>query len=167
MSSSNDENRQAATNPANHPDPFETGMRAVAHALRDTVPDLSPSDKEFLYDLAREETRYPMPTVRKLCALARRSRNPVAREAFATIVRELCFSDDNDVTVTRSFDLELRSTGPADIAQRQFEKDKNPVTYARVKAALEAQLSTTELALLAVVRWGRQNGLESGQGGKS
>lgn len=163
MSDDGREYRQSSASPATPPDSFEGAIRKVARGLRESIPDLSDRDKEFLYDMAREETRYPMPTVRRLCALSRRSRDPIARDAFATLILELSVNGDEEAAVTRAFDLELRSTGPADIAQRAFEREKNPITYERVKAALEAQRATTDLALLAVVRWGRQNGLESGR----
>jgi hypothetical protein len=156
--------RQPTAAPAIAPDPFEDGLRKVARALRDTIPDLADREYDFLCDIAREETRYPMPTVRKLCALARRSRQPIVRIAFAELIRLECLPETGtDVGVTSSFDLELRANGPTDIAQRNFERDRNPITYARAKSALEHQIATSELALLSVVRWGRQHGLEAGQ----
>lgn len=152
--------RQGDAAPAVLPDSFEDGLRRIARALRESIPDLTDRETDFLYDLAREESRYPMPTVRKLCALSRRSRNARVREAFAELIRVHSIALESDAGVTFTFDLEMRATGPADIAQRQFERDKNPITYARVKAALEEQVATSQLALLAVLRWGEKNGLE-------
>lgn len=163
MSQDDREYRQPGADSAARPDPFEGAIKRLARGLRESIPDLSDRDKEFLYDMAREETRYPMPTVRRLCALSRRSKDPIARGAFAALVFELCVNENEEAAVTKAFDLELRSTGPADIAQRAFELDRNPITYERCKAALKTQASATELALLNLVRWGRQNGLEGGK----
>lgn len=155
------EYQNALPRPAAIPDTFEAGLRAIARHLRDSVADLTERETAFLYDLAREEVRYPMPTVRKLCALSRRSRNPRVREAFAELIRQESLALDADLSVTVGFDLETRATGPADVAQRQFERDRNPITYARAKAALQEQVASSELALLALVRFGRQQGWES------
>lgn len=152
--------RPAADVPGMLPDPFEEGLRKIARALRESVAELSPRETEFLYDLARDERRYPMPTVRKLCGLSRRSRNPLHREALAELIRLESTAMEGDVAITAAFDIETPSTGPADIAQRHFERDRNPITYARVKAALEHQIAATQVALLSVVRWGAKNGLE-------
>lgn len=151
--------RQPSPAPVTAPDGFEDGLRKIARALRGSVGDLTDREKDWLYDLAREEARYPMPTVRKLCALSRRSRNPAVRNAFAELVRRECL-EGTDVSVTQAFGIELRSNGPTDIAQWEFARDKNPITYQRAKAQLQEQIAASELALLAVVRWGRQQGLE-------
>lgn len=148
--------RQVEASPA--VDPFEAKLREIARQLRETIPNLTDRETEFLHDMARVECRYPMPTVRKLCALSRRSRNPAVRAAFAELIRNECLVASDDLSVTGMFGLEMRTTGPTDIAQRDFERDKNPITYAKVKAALEQQIASTELALLAVVRWGARNG---------
>jgi hypothetical protein len=158
--------RPSETTPAVAPDSFDARLREIARELRSSISDLSERETEFLYDLAREESRYPMPTVRKLCALSRRSRNPKAREAFAELIREYSIPADADAAVTATFDLETRATGPADVAQRQFERDKNPITYARVKDALELQVAVSQLALAAVLRWGQRNGLERAPDGR-
>lgn len=147
--------------PALLPDPFDAALRTVARQLRESVPDLTPRETEFLYDLAREEARYPMPTVRKLCGLSRRCRSPKVREAFAELIREYSLPADADASVTAAFDHEQRATGPADITQRAFERDRNPITYARCKEALELQVATSQLALATLLRWGEKNGLEA------
>jgi hypothetical protein len=153
--------RTHAVEPVNIPgDDFEKGMRTIARLLRGSVPSIGARDTDFLYDLAREEVRYPMPTVRKICALSRRSTNTMAHGAFAELIRRECTPDDAAPGVTIAFDLETRKTGPADVAQRDFEKNRNPITYARAKAALTEQSEAAQHALLALVRWGRQNGLE-------
>ena len=154
--------------PALLPDPFDVKLRVLAQDLRGPggVVDLSDRERDFLYDLAREETRYPMPTVRKLCALSRRARNPLVREAFAELIREYSVPANADPSVTAAYDHETRSTGPADIAQRAFERDRNPITYARAKEALELQLAATQLALATTVRWGQKNGLEKPTDGR-
>lgn len=160
--------RTPHTPPALLPDPFDHRLRAIAKDLRGPggVSDLTDRERDFLYDLAREETRYPMPTVRKLCALSRRARNPMVREAFAELIRECSLPGNVDPSVTAAFDHETRATGPADIAQRNFERARNPITYARCKEALELQVATSQLALATVVRWGQMNGLEKPTDGR-
>lgn len=151
--------RTPHTPPALLPDAFDGALRTVARQLRQTIPDLTSRETEFLYDLAREEARYPMPTVRKLCALSRRCRNARVRESFAELIRQYSVPADANPSVTSAFDHELRATGPADIAQRNFERDRNPITYARCKEALELQVATSQLALATLVRWGERNGM--------
>lgn len=160
--------RTPHTPPALLPDPFDDRLRAIAKDLRGPggVSDLTDRERDFLYDLAREETRYPMPTVRKLCALSRRARNPMVREAFAELIREFSVPAEADPSVTAAYDHETRATGPADIAQRAFERDRNPITYARAIDALQLQLETTQLALATTKRWGQRNGLEQPTDGR-
>lgn len=154
--------------PALLPDPFDDRLREIAKDLRGPggVADLTDRERDFLYDLAREETRYPMPTVRKLAALSRRARSPMVREAFAELIREYSLPANAVPSVTAAYDHETRATGPADIAQRAFERDRNPITYARAKEALQHQLETTQLALVTTVRWGQRNGLEKPTDGR-
>lgn len=154
------EYRISESPPATNPDSFEARLRKIAQQLRQTIADLAPRETNFLYDLAREETRYPMPTVLKICGLSRRSRNPMAREAFAQLIRDYSVPLTADAGITAAFDLETPVPGRVDLLQRQFDRDRNPITYARVKGALEEQVAVSQLALESVKHWGRKNGLE-------
>lgn len=151
--------RPASASPAVTPgDPFETELRRIARALRESVPNLTAREQEFLYDLAREEARYPMPTVRKICRLARRSSSVEAREAFAELIRAES-SHPDALPVDKAFDLECPVPGVADVAQRQFETNPNPITWARCKDALYRQFVVSRAALQAVLA-ARPNGVE-------
>lgn len=149
-----------SADPAARPDSFEARLRKIARRLRETIADLTDRETAFLYDLAREEARYPMPTVQKLCGLSRRSRNPMARDAFAQLIRDYSVPVTVDSGITAAFDLETPVPGRVDLLQRQFDRDRNPITYARVKAALEEQVAVSQLALESVKHWGRKHGLE-------
>lgn len=144
--------RQAAPTPAISPvDAFEAGLRQVAQQLLATVPDLTQREKDWLYDMAREECRYPMPTVRKLCAVSRRSRRADVREAFAELIRSDSTPIGEAMPVKKAFDLETPAPGMADVEQRAFETNPNPITWQRCKDALQRQLAVTKAALCSVV----------------
>jgi len=130
---------------------WDAGMRTVARLLQEDVPDLTAREREFLYDLAREEARYPMPTVRKIAALARRARNAAARDAFAELVRAESTPLEQQPPVRETFDVETASTGPADVAQRMYETNPNPSTWSRCRDLLYRQMVATRDAFYAVM----------------
>lgn len=142
--------RQPVVVPAEN-DPFQDGLREIAQDAQRSVPDLTAREREWLQDMARKECRYPMPTVRKLCAILRRSRNAEHRELFAQLIRNECSS--GAIAVPAAFDLECPKPGRADVSQRAFEKNPNPITAAACRRDLEAQLVTTQIALDAVSNW--------------
>lgn len=134
-------------------DPFETELRRIARSLRETIPNLTKREQEFLYDLARDEVRYPMPTVRKICRLSRRSTDPATREAFAELIRAESGTGDA-LPVKEAFDLETPVTGAADVAQRAFESNPNAITLADCIGSLRRQLAGTKEALKSVLQFG-------------
>lgn len=135
-------------------DPFEAGQRAIARRLLKSVPDLTPRERDFLYDLAREEVRYPMPTVRKICRISRRSANAADREAFAELIRGESLPQA-EVNLREAFDHETAATGPADVAQREFERNPTcPTAWQRCKDALHQQVVRSRRALDVVLHLG-------------
>lgn len=135
-------------------DGFEGQLRSIAKRLLDSVSDLSDREKSWLFDMARPQTRYLMVTVRRLCAVSRRSRRLEDREAFASLVLSESTPADA-LPIDRAFTLEISATGPADVAQHAFESDKTPITAGRCREALERQLVMTKAALEAVKQWER------------
>ena len=136
-------------------DPFEAALRAIARRLRESVSDLTLREKEFLYDLAREEARYPMPTVRKICRIARRSELPEDREAFANLILAESLPAIDSSCLRTAFDLETPAPGEADPLQRALEH--NPTcreTWQRCRDALARQLAASRHALHAVLQHG-------------
>lgn len=135
-------------------DPFEAGLRAIARRLQQSVPDLTAREREWLHDLAREECRYPMPTVRKLNRVSRRSMNAEDREAFAELIRADSLPPA-PTCVRTAFDLETAATGPADVEQRRLEQEpRDHATWTRCRDALTRQLAATRRALDAVLHLG-------------
>jgi len=129
---------------------FEAGLRAVARQLAASVPDLSEREREWLSDMARDEVRYHMVTVQRLCAAARRSTDLTAREAFAELIRATSMPAKQTLPVPVAFDLETPAPGVADVAQRAYERDPNPSTLTRCRQALARQLAVTRIALDAL-----------------
>lgn len=135
-------------------DPFEVELREVARRLRKSVPNLTPRERDFLDDLARTEIRYPMPTVRKICRLSRRSTDPAAREGFAELIRADSLPADA-LSLTAAFDLETPAPGEADPLQRALEQNPMcPTAWRRCRDALARQLVATRRALDAVLQMG-------------
>lgn len=149
--------RQHPAAPAMNPvaDPFESELRAIARELREELgPELSGRDREFLYDLAREEARYPMPTVRKICRLSRRARRPELRERFANLILAESLPAIEPCLRT-AFDLETPAPGEADPLQRALEQNPTcPHTWQRCRDALARQLARTRVAFNAVMQIG-------------
>lgn len=133
---------------------FEPLVKRIAHRLLASVPDLSDRDRQWLKDIAREETRYQFVTLQRLCDVSRRSRRLEDREAFAALILSESTPADA-LPIDRAFTLETPATGAADVEQRHFELEPTPITAGRCREALERQLATTKAALEAVRQWER------------
>lgn len=138
-------------------DPFEQQVRAIAQRLRQSVPDLTAREVSWLDELAREECRYPMITVRRICAAARRSRRVEDREAFADLILAECTPADA-MPIEEALDLETRADSADDVPQRDFELHPSPITFARCRDALVRQSAATHQALRSLFAWQRKEG---------
>lgn len=129
---------------------FADEVRFIARRLLFSVQDLTSDERDWLSDLARDEVRYPMVTVRRLCAVSRRSRTVEDREAFAELIRAESTPVDGAPSLPLAFDLETAAPGPADVAQRAYERAPCPSTFARCRETLLRQLVSTRDALNAL-----------------
>lgn len=152
--------RQAAPSatPRTNGDSFDQRLGFIARRLRFSVPHLSERETDLIEAYGRGasrdgEARYRMVTFRSLCAIARRSRRCEDREALAELIREEVRDGAAPTSVEVAYDAETACTGPADVEQRAFEREKNPITHARCVDALTRQLATTRVALDATLAW--------------
>lgn len=150
--------RQSGQRDIPGPTSFLEDVALLARRLRLSVPDLNDRERELLHDFARAagddaEVRYRLVTVRAFCAIAGRSTRPEDREQLPELIRAEILRDSSEqVDVAAAFDVETSVTGPADVAQRQFERDPNPTTWRRCVDTLRQQLTATHQALCSVLQ---------------
>lgn len=139
------------------PQSFDCGLAGLAKRLRLSVPNLTEYERHTIEEFARGasvdgEIRYRQRTFKALMALAARSRNIADRDALPELVRaEILANVASHVCVEEAFDRETAVTGPADVEQRAFERNPNPITWARCTDALKRQMAATETALASVL----------------
>lgn len=141
------------------PEQFDEGLAFFARRLRFSVADLDDRDRQLLADFGRGasrdgEVRYRMLTVRHLCAIAGRSNRSEDREALPELIRaEILRTARPQLCLRSTFDEETAAVGPADVAQRAFEKMPTTGTWVVVRDALMRQMAATRFALDAVLMW--------------
>lgn len=139
------------------PEPFDKALAMIARRLRLSVVDLDDHERRLLEDFGRGasvdgEIRYRMITLRALLTIASRSSRIEDREALPELMRaEILIAGDGHMSIATSFDLETSTTGPADVAQREFETKPSRATWILCRDALMRQLYATRLALDAVM----------------
>lgn len=139
-------------------DPFVAGLQTIARRLLFSTPRLASTDRQFLYDVARQEARFPMTGLRRLMAIAAHSTKPEDREALPELIRAECLVGVHAVDVAIAFDEETAAQGIADVAQRAYERHPSPTTQARVVEAFTAHLTGLRRSLDAVLSSGRTVG---------
>jgi hypothetical protein len=130
---------------------FADTLGGIARRLRLSVPDLDHDERALLDEYGREEGRYPMKTLQRLIAIARRSRKAEDRHALAEAIRarSLTQGDVRDVPVV--FDEETEANGLFNVAQREFERRPSPSTKARCVELGTRQLEATRESIDAVL----------------
>lgn len=152
---------QSRTQPA-EPSTFDRELALWVRRLRFSVPDLNEYELGLLEDYGRGasvdgEVRYRLLTFKALMAIASRSPRVEDRDGLPAIVRAEIERNRPALDIATAFDLETPAPGAADVEQRAFERDMNPITWARCKQALARQLATTRAAYDAVIGWGSKN----------
>lgn len=137
---------------------FDEKLARITRRLRYSVTNLAADEQQLLDDYGRGasrsgEARYRLVTFRRLIAIARRSRRPEDREALPELIRDEIAEGGAPLDVEVAFDRETPAPGAADVAQRAFEQDPNPITRERCLEALDKQLATTRDARDAVLHW--------------
>lgn len=123
---------------------FVSDVQQLARELHATVPR-DDSDSAFLQDIARG--RYQMVAMQRLIEIAARSPRPEHHEILSEIVRPRSAASP---CVSTAFGAETESTGPADVAQREYELAPCKSTWQRARQALIRQLASTRMALDAL-----------------
>lgn len=101
-------------------------LALAARQLKFDVPALAPGDRDFLDDLAREESRYPMRALVRLIAIARTARRDEVAEALAEIIRgEIRAGRMTPEDVFAAFESESLAQVDADMAQWRFERRRS------------------------------------------
>lgn len=130
---------------------FEEQLQSLAQRLLSSVLGLTTADKQFLRDLARDEARYPMRTLRRLIGLAAMSVRPEDREALAELVRaEILAQTQSAFCLATAFDHETEANGAADVAQRAYERERTRSTWEWCLSTLTRQMAATRQAIDAV-----------------
>jgi hypothetical protein len=129
---------------------FEEDIQTVARKLIFSCPKASGSDKQFLYDVARAESRFPMRGLERLARIAQQSTRPEHQEALAEVVRRWSSPGSEALDVARAFDVELKEQTEADVAQREFERFPNKANRERALDRLSAHLIAIRNAIRAV-----------------
>src|SRR5688572_3468436 len=140
------------------PEPFDEGLPFIARRLRLSVPGLDDYERELLTNFGRGasvdgEVRYRMVTLRALLAIASCSTKLEDREALPELFRAEILAKDpcRAGSVPDAFDLETSVTGPANEAQRAFERNPSRSTWQVCRDALLRQAAATRRALDAVL----------------
>lgn len=139
-----------------HRSPFDIGLANFAIRLRESVPNQTAYEHGLLEEFARGasavgEIRYRQTTLKALIAIAARSKCPADRDALPELIRAEILAAGPPLCVATAFDSETAATGPADVEQRAFEQNPNPITKARVVTALRQQIAASLTALTAVL----------------
>lgn len=141
------------------PESFDEGLGLLARRLRFSVADLDDGDRQLLADFGRGasrdgEVRYRMLTVRHLCAIAGRSTRPEDRDALPELLRaEILRHAGPQLCVGTAFDEETAAVGPADVAQRAFERNPCEAAWVVCRDTLMKQHAATRMALDALLIW--------------
>lgn len=136
--------------------PFSTrtlidDLATVASCLLLTVPSLSPAERQFLYDIRRDEARFPTRAIQRLMELSRRSSRPAHREKISEVIRKHSLPLDESLDVVAASIAETRAQGEADVAVHVFLHDRSPANRERAETALTEHCATMR-TLLDVVK---------------
>ena len=141
------------------PEAFDEALGFIARRLRFSVTDLTEKERDLLDDYGRGaskdgEVRYRLKTLRALLAIAARSNRLEDRDALPELFRaEILRLAGAEHCLTTAFDVETATTGPADVAQREFEKAPSPGTWIIARDALMKQAAATRFAIDALLIW--------------
>lgn len=102
---------------------YDTQLAALARRLLNSAIGISPADRQFLKDLARSESRYPMKTLRRLNRIAACSVRVEDREGPAELVRsDILAQTDRLGCLYTMHDAETSANNAFDLAQFQLER---------------------------------------------
>jgi hypothetical protein len=116
-------------------DALQAEIRGIAKELARTVPDLSETERTWLHDLSREETRSRHLNIDRLVDLSARSVDGAVRGRFCELVHAYTYRNAPVLGVIEASNRETEIQGKADVAVRTFEQQPTPETK---RAAEEA-----------------------------
>lgn len=128
---------------------FVREVQALAHRLHSSTTGLAQSDRQFLKDVARGESRYRFLGLQRLMRVAARSPNAADRFGLAELVRGeiLRAGDPLGYNIAAAFDIETAAEGEANNAQRLYERRRCPSSRAVVIEKLSAHQASIRTAL--------------------
>lgn len=99
-------------------------LMTVSRCLLLSVPDLTKGDRQFLYDVMRDEARFPVRGLQRLLDISRRSARPAHREKMAELLRTYCIPADESMDVVAASIAETQAQGQGDVAVHVFLFDR-------------------------------------------
>jgi hypothetical protein len=125
-------------------------LEGVALRLRDTVPDQSRSDRQFISDFLR--ARYPLPALVRLGVLARRSTSDADAELLAEEIRRFVAMGRAPalVSVDEILEAEQESNVVGDRGEWRFMRRRCARSREEAIAGLRLQLVATRRGLDAL-----------------
>lgn len=115
---------------------LESAIVSHASCLLLSVPDLSTSDRQFLYDIRRREARFPIQSWARLAAITRRSLRPAHRaqmhELFKRAEVQPCAL--TDLIEASLAETEAQAIG--DVAVQRFLFDRTAANQREAKASM-------------------------------
>jgi hypothetical protein len=100
-------------------------LMTVARCLLVSVQDLSKSDRQFLYDMLRDDGRFPVTGLRRLLELSRRSGRKAHREKMPELLRAYCIPDDDSMDIVAASIAETQAQGAGDVTVHRFLFDRS------------------------------------------
>jgi hypothetical protein len=145
------------TNPSNTLNPLsrETLEQAIiAHAscLLMSVPDLSDSERQFLYDIRRQEGRFPTQSWARLLALTGRSRRVEHRSQLGRLFDRSDLPAAALIALKAAALFETEKQGPGDVWIQRLIAEPTPENRDKCSAALRGHRAALDALIVEVER---------------